>query len=631
MGSRAITVAVTVGALAAACSSKSSAPAGPPPDPGSGPVAIGDAGGGDRAATTAPLVAADTSPPARVDLAAALPPVDFVPRFAPSTDAARTREAAALDVAGLKLHAQEDWAGAEAKYTAALAVDAGHRMARYNLACAYNRSGRGDRALALLAELARAGCARCTARARWDDDWRSQFGEPVFWQVLALERTTADDHDDDDDSADDGDDDLGIDDEGGAVPALRCPTGTRQVGTWDPDRDRNEIFCARGSVRHGPYRFRELGYDLGEGVSSASGSYRNGKQHGLWYRDESIGPDGEHGAYLDGVAHGVWDTWRRGAHSTKAFVRGTAVGAELTWDDDDTLIGEQHHVGGKLDGVAREWTRDGDDLPYYLSKRVTYDKGAPVSVVEYDGPGRISLQGSYAAGEQTGRWTTYRDGKKRAETSHDHGVLHGEQLTYDERGLRTSVGHWDRGKRHGEFAYWKDGQPLASTAMDHDSGDWIRYRDGALVERGRLAAGVREGAWVFEDESAREWLEGAYAAGKRDGAWVHYRGDDHRARVAEGGYRADVRQGPWTLYSREVDEPVVATGSYAGGKLDGAWTLRDPGEDEVVQVLDFRKGKLVKVDGERAGEPFQRGYRASTWPDHPQRVEAREPDGFFDE
>jgi len=69
------------------------------------------------------------------------------------------------------------------KFRAALASDPSHLLARYNLACAYSRSGDPARGIALLNELARPGCGRCRgilAHATEDDDWRDQWRMPAF-------------------------------------------------------------------------------------------------------------------------------------------------------------------------------------------------------------------------------------------------------------------------------------------------------------------------------------------------------------------------------------------------------------------------------------------------------------------
>src|SRR5205823_9793031 len=136
---------------------------------------------------------------------------------------------------------------------AALTADPGNLIARYNLACVYNRSGRSPQGLRLLLEIGTAqGCDDCMKvvdHARWDDEWQSQWPEEVFWRVLDAEQSPT----------------------GDANPTPTCPKGTKLHGKWNDDQDLNEVYCAKGSTKQGPYHLREQGYDLEEGSRELEG------------------------------------------------------------------------------------------------------------------------------------------------------------------------------------------------------------------------------------------------------------------------------------------------------------------------------------------------------------------------
>src|SRR5439155_3445968 len=202
-----------------------------------------------------------------------------------------------------------DWAGAEAKYLAALKAAPGHVLARYNLACVYNLDGHADRGLALLVELAYAGCADCIAaveHARLDDDWKTQWDQPTFQAVVEVATpwgTT-----------------FATDDAG--APKLSCPTGTKQAGKWDANSTgKNEIYCARNGVKEGPYRYVELGYSMGEGVLSEWGNYAGDKRTGLWHHEENYGPSTV-GGYVDNQKHGLWVEMHKTDETFEVFVHG---------------------------------------------------------------------------------------------------------------------------------------------------------------------------------------------------------------------------------------------------------------------------------------------------------------------
>lgn len=120
-------------------------------------------------------------------------PLPFVAGVAPLTAAAagraRAPEADRLNAEALALHRAGKLAEAIAIYKRALAVDAGHLLARYNLACALVRIGKPRYGLALLASFQNIDCGGCRerlVRARADDEWKTLWGDPEFEAIAAL-------------------------------------------------------------------------------------------------------------------------------------------------------------------------------------------------------------------------------------------------------------------------------------------------------------------------------------------------------------------------------------------------------------------------------------------------------------
>ncbi len=93
-----------------------------------------------------------------------------------------------LNSKGLKAHRKKDYAAAAASYEAAVRKDPSHILARYNLACAWNRLGKAVKARAVLWEFQRLGCDACLARlikARQDKDFQGQWKDPHFIALTA--------------------------------------------------------------------------------------------------------------------------------------------------------------------------------------------------------------------------------------------------------------------------------------------------------------------------------------------------------------------------------------------------------------------------------------------------------------
>ncbi|MCP4445955.1 MAG: hypothetical protein GY811_11505 [Myxococcales bacterium] len=103
------------------------------------------------------------------------------------------KRAAALNREGVGLNGKERFEPAIEKFAEALAVHPGNLLARYNLSCAYNRSGKSALGIAVLQQFRKAAtsgtCSMCSGRllrARNDSDWASEKANPVFMQVTQL-------------------------------------------------------------------------------------------------------------------------------------------------------------------------------------------------------------------------------------------------------------------------------------------------------------------------------------------------------------------------------------------------------------------------------------------------------------
>ncbi|MEM6990384.1 MAG: tetratricopeptide repeat protein [Myxococcota bacterium] len=105
--------------------------------------------------------------------------------------AADRRKGARQNSAGLALHRAGNYAEAAQAFEEALAFNPRNAMARYNYACALNRLGRPELAMAELVALAGApDCTKCQqrlVRAREDEDLRSLHADPAFVGLAGLD------------------------------------------------------------------------------------------------------------------------------------------------------------------------------------------------------------------------------------------------------------------------------------------------------------------------------------------------------------------------------------------------------------------------------------------------------------
>ncbi len=429
--------------------------------------------------------------------------------------------------------------------------------ARYALAVQH-ASNEPQKALALLLDIANAVGGDALDRARWDDAWKAQWDQVVFQDIVGIQAEAVVDDSAQDEEVDESE-----------SPKLVCPKGAKRKGKWSSWD--GEIWCEKGGKKHGPYLFREEGYDMSEGVQGSSGEYVNGKKQGLWQWYASFSGS-SYGAYVADLEHGLWLVEERESWSYEVY---------------------DH---GKRQGVQRKYSNDGD-RPIGIA---TYDQGElHGTYVEHDEyePWGLRDEGTYARGKRIGEWRMYGDA--------------GE--------LRV-VEHWDAGVRDGEFVYYDEtGQVIARTTIDHDTGDWIAYSPyGILLQRGRVDNGVKIGAWGERDPSAQSrWDEGTYTNGKRTGTWTIYE-DLGGAKHSRGEFTNGKQTGEWTYW--HSNGTVLSHGKIVDGKPHGTWKIyAEDGTLEQTLVLD--KGKLVKLDGHAATKKEKEAFYPDSFAEEPHKVE----------
>ncbi len=163
-------------------------------------ASCGGSGSKQTAKGAPPAVDEPAPPPAPAETAVTqtpdagpppLPAVAGVPALTKHAVAQpRSAEAKKLNTKALGAHRVGNLDEAIASYKAAVAVDAGYLLARYNLASALVTAGEPLQGLYLLQEFGQVGCPKCIerlVRAREDKEWAPLWGDARFDEITHVE------------------------------------------------------------------------------------------------------------------------------------------------------------------------------------------------------------------------------------------------------------------------------------------------------------------------------------------------------------------------------------------------------------------------------------------------------------
>jgi antitoxin component YwqK of YwqJK toxin-antitoxin module len=131
--------------------------------------------------------------------------------------------------------------------------------------------------------------------------------------------------------------------------------------------------------------------------------------------------------------------------------------------------------------------------------------------------GSLRIWGTARGGETDGRWIQWHRGGARAiEAQYRAGVLDGAFTMWNEDGVKVYAGTHDaRGEMHGVWTrWWPSGAERARWEMRHGVAHgrveaW--WESGERRLAGRRESGLREGHWIWWDETGRETARCRYA------------------------------------------------------------------------------------------------------------------------
>ncbi|NND94642.1 MAG: hypothetical protein HKN45_07215 [Flavobacteriales bacterium] len=239
-----------------------------------------------------------------------------------------------------------------------------------------------------------------------------------------------------------------------------------------------------------------------DGTVRASGSYKEGKKHGIHREYDTEGNIIKSWVYSDGVEVGSGIIGKSGSFEGpwQEYYEDGSLRVEGTYEEGLRAKKWKYYSdSGELiqEGGYRKGKPHGDWVWYYedgsTRRRESYRRGREDgSSIEYDNTGKVSAEGEYIDGLKEGNWS-YRQG--------DH-VIKGEYSSGERTGKWTGV--YDNGK------YQFKGEFINGYAKGKHR---YYFADGTLMQEGKYSSGLKDGEWRRFDEEGELILRSEFKAG----------------------------------------------------------------------------------------------------------------------
>jgi uncharacterized protein len=323
----------------------------------------------------------------------------------------------------------------------------------------------------------------------------------------------------------------------------------------------------------------------------------NGKKNGLWKYFYADGKLQREGTYKHGEENGYFKEYDKDGNlvTTAKYADGTKLEdvAELVkldvrkdyYPDGKVKIAATYNKEGKLEGVRREYSEDGN-----IAKSYIFRNGIMI------GEGIVTEKG-----ERDGYWKEYfNDGHLRAEGKYNKDVREGAWKFYHENGAVEQEGTYYKGKPEGEWRwYYADGQLLREETYYNGllDGPMTEYDEaGEVITRGQYIEGEENGDWFYREGDNE--ADGAYAAGTRNGLWKYYDLPEGMGKQKvlrfEGRFIEDNPQGKHTYYWDNGYRKEE--GEYVMGLKEGEWVYYNYDGTPFI-IVSYKNGAEVRYDG----------------------------------
>ncbi|NND94442.1 MAG: toxin-antitoxin system YwqK family antitoxin [Flavobacteriales bacterium] len=223
------------------------------------------------------------------------------------------------------------------------------------------------------------------------------------------------------------------------------------------------------------------------GVVKSSGSYKEGKKHGV-HRDYD-----EEGNII----------------ASRIYEYGKEVGSGI--------IGRS----GRLEGPWEEKYDNGN-----IKEEGNYENGLRKGKWTFFYPdGKLSQKGSFRKGKPHGEWKWYYpDGSLRRVETYRNGREDGISIEYSEDGEVMSKGEYLDGLKEGKWIYRIGDHRIEGSYVQGDKeGKWTGvYDNGKNQFKGEFQRGFATGKHRFYYASGQLMQDGKYSSGRKDGEWRRF-------------------------------------------------------------------------------------------------------------
>jgi antitoxin component YwqK of YwqJK toxin-antitoxin module len=269
---------------------------------------------------------------------------------------------------------------------------------------------------------------------------------------------------------------------------------------------RTERYVAQDSegnyVNHGPWtQYDQKGQRIG------GGEYRQGRQHGEWFRKFAKG-------------------------------EGELFSAAFYKQFEAPFTSEVHLVDGKLDGM---WTiYDGRKLK--VAEWEFQDGKRHGKSIWYHANGMKSREADYREGQIDGKLLAWdAQDKLIADETYAKGRKHALKVLFHSPGNKRAEGMILFAQTSNETGFdWWNGkinvEKNATAGVDQKHGLWTWwYSNGQKYSEGRYVEDEPIGKWVFWHANGQKQMNGEYVAGVQTGKWTWWREDGTVLRSEEYG------------------------------------------------------------------------------------------------
>ena len=298
-----------------------------------------------------------------------------------------------------------------------------------------------------------------------------------------------------------------------------------------------------------PYSGEAVWY-WGNGQKKEEGTYKDGKEQGLYTQWHENGQEGIEGTYKDGQLNGIWNGWYSNGNKrfTSILKDNVKIGKCTYWYDNGVKKTTGNYKNKKSDyqGENNDFFKDPffTNYTYNLSNLLveptekgigtsshfSWVDGKSSSGTEFKQSDRFILKfywnknGKVLVRNGNGKvveW--YQNGQKEIEGEYKNGQPEGIFTWWYQNGQKMIEGVYKNGQPNGLFIWWsQNGQKKYQVVIIGikesyfiKEGNWVSwYGNGQKSEEGTYQGNMKVGKWTFWYDNGQKETEGTYKEGE---------------------------------------------------------------------------------------------------------------------